>query len=832
MIPLGVAQGPLIGFARVVASEIGRLRTKLIDLNSEEWSPVDIASLLTELTERLDSEDEVMYRDAIRWVRRFVPAADQPLHPESSVAARCSLRRGESASIAQLRYESIPETPLADNAIEIEVFASGLNFSDVMKSLDLYPGLPDGTVLFGAECSGRVSRTGRSVTEWSVGDEVVAIAPGSFASHVVVEEALVARKPSNLSHAEAASSPIAFLTADHALNECARVRPGETVLIHAATGGVGIAAIQLARLAGVEVFATAGTPEKRAFLHDAGIEQVMDSRSLDFATESLAATGGEGVDAILNSLPGEAIRRGLSTLRTGGRFLEIGKRDIYADASLGMLPLKNNLALFAIDLDQLIRQRPQQIGEALRRLMKRLESGELSALPTTTFEAGDTSNAFRYVQQAKHIGKVAIQFSERPSRVIAGPRQPFSLQSDRTYWVAGGLGGFGLRVGGWLVERGVRHLVLGGRSGTVNEATQKLIDQWSSQGVSVKIIAVDLASIESVRNAVVRIDKECPPLAGVLHSAMVLEDRLLVDLDRDTLERVLAPKVLGGWNLHQATVEHDLDHFILFSSLSSVFGHAGQANYSAANAFLDSLAHYRRALGLPGIAMNWGHVGEVGYLAEREELSQRLERQGVLSFTAEEAVSCLEHALQTDAIQPTVLRMDWATWRGLGITGEVSPRFAHLLKVRSAESSGQIASVADIRAANPEDRKSLVAEIVAGKVSALLGIEREKMDWDRPLLSMGLDSLMAVEMRNWVESYLEIDLPISELMRSEGLDQVCESITARLPLSENASVSQHKQCEGNDESVRLLEQLPTMSDEQVDQLLSQMLNERGGTANG
>ncbi|MEO1528686.1 MAG: type I polyketide synthase [Planctomycetota bacterium] len=823
MLPLSAAQGPLIGFGRVVVSEIARLRTKLVDLSSDERAAIDIESLRTELIERLDTEDEVMYRDSIRWVRRFVSASDQPIHPESTVRSRYSLRRGESASIAQLRYESIPNVSLAPTEVEIEVVATGLNFSDVMKSLDLYPGLPDGPVLFGAECSGRITAVGQGVTDWKVDDEVVAIAPGAFASHVIVEEALVARKPGNLSHAEAASVPIAFLTAEHALNECARIRSGETVLIHAATGGVGIAATQLARLAGAEVFATAGTPEKRAFLHDAGVEQVMDSRSLDFAAESLEATGGEGVDAILNSLPGEAIRRGLSILRVGGRFLEIGKRDIYADASLGMLPLKNNLALFAIDLDQLIRQRPNQIGKSLRDLMARFENGELSALPVTTFEADETADAFRFVQQAKHIGKVAVDFTSTPAKVHAGEYEPLRFKPDRTYWVAGGLGGFGLRVARWLIERGAKHLVLGGRSGRVSDAARKTIEEWTAEGIAVNVVPVDLTSMQSVEQAVRRIEAGCPPLAGVLHSAMVLEDRLLEDLDRETLERVLGPKVIGGWNLHVATIDHDLDHFILFSSLSSVFGHAGQANYSAANAFLDSLAHYRRSIGMNAVAMNWGHVGEVGYLAERSELSQRLERQGVLSFTGEEAVRCLEHAIQTDAIQPSVLRMDWSTWRGLGITGEVSPRFAHLLKTRSSDTGRRLASAADIRQAHGEERKSMIADVLAGKVSSLLGIEPEKMDWDRPLLAMGLDSLMAVEMRNWIESYLEIDLPISELMRSEGLDQVCESIASIVGATDTVEEPQ---------TDRLLEQLPGMSDDQVDQLLTQMLNDRGGATNG
>lgn len=820
MIPISVAAGPLVGFGRVIASECGRLKTKLIDLTHGE--PTVAEDLLAELVGRIDDEDEVMIRDSIRWVRRFVPVGEQPMHRESERRIPSVLRRGESASIDQLRYESTT-TNLGDGQIEIEVVATGLNFSDVMKSLDLYPGLPDGPVVMGAECSGRVCRVGRGVTEFRVGDEVIAVAPGSFATHVVVNQHLVARKPGSLSHYEAATIPIAFLTAEYALAECARIRPGERVLIHAASGGVGIAATQLALLAGAEVFATAGTDTKRDFVRSLGVDVVMDSRSLEFARESLDFTDGEGVDVILNSLPGEAIEKGLSILKTGGRFLEIGKRDIYADASLRLETFKNNLALFAIDLDQLFREQPERMGRMLRELVVRFENGELSALPVTKFDADETRDAFRFMQQGKHIGKVVVDYRGDLSDVFAGQYRQLSLSADRTYWIAGGLGGFGMRLAQFLVERGAKHLVLGGRRPTVPAEMQAVIDQWTSAGVDVRVMAVDLTSAESVQSVVRRIERDCPPLAGVFHTAMILEDRLLVDLDRDTLQRVLGPKVAGGWNLHMATGDQDLDHFVLFSSLSSVFGHAGQANYSAANAFLDSLAHYRRALGMPAVAINWGHVGEVGYLAERNELSQRLERQGVLTFTAEEAMQCLEHAVQTDAIQESVLRMDWMRWRGLGITGDVSPRFAHLLRGVAEETTDaeRLATADEVRSAPAELQQSMVANIIGTKAAMLLGIAPESMQWDRPLLSMGLDSLMAVEMRNWIECRLEIDLPISELMRSESLREVCRNVTK---IVDSATPQTEERC-----ASELLEQLPEMSDANIDALLTQML---GSTESG
>ena len=394
--------------------------------------------------------------------------------------------------------------------------------------------------------------------------------------------------------------------------------------------------------------------------------------------------------------------------------------------------------------------------------------------------------------------------------------------------------------------------------------TQATIDRWEREGVRVKLVPVDLSSMQSVHAALQKIDRECPPLAGVYHTAMVLEDRLLGDLDQQTLSRVLAPKVLGGWNLHAATEEYDLDQFVLFSSLTSVFGHAGQANYAAANAFLDSLAHYRRSLGMPGLAINWGHVGEVGYLANRSELSERLERQGVLAFSASEAMQCLERLLQTGAIQESVLRMDWSRWRGLGITGEVSPRFAHLLQGSgdAISSDRRLATVEEIHSAAIDERRSLVANLIGTKASTLLGIELEQLPWDRPLLSMGLDSLMAVEMRNWIERRLSIDFPIADLLRSSGLNDVCEQAmeiisgsngqVGSVPSQDSSVPSQAAEGQtdqgqaapsqgvasqtGDGQSDvsgaltadELLDKLPEMSSTEIDALLAEMLDRDDG----
>ena len=842
--PVAVAQMPLIGFGRVIVSEFGAFRTRLVDLApfasqqpSKEGIQQAAKAIICELGNSTDAEDEVMYRSGVRYAHRFVPQFDQPMPPDARTKVHSRLEIGNAYGIDDLRYRSTAvQDALELDCVEIEVAATGLNFSDVMKALHLYPGLEDGVVNLGAECSGRITRVGESVTQWKVGDEVIAIAPGSFATHAVVSQALIARKPRNLSHEQAAATPIAFLTASHALEDCARIRAGESVLIHSASGGVGLAAMQIAKHIGATIYATAGNDEKREFVRQQGADHVMDSRSLHFADEIETLTDGAGVDAILNSLPGEAIARGLASLKVGGRFLEIGKRDIYDDGSLGMYPLRNNLAFFAIDLDQLFKQQPERMGEMLAEMVEKLESGEYQPLPTRCWDVDETDAAFRFMQKAKHIGKVAIEYPHRPSTVFCGSYDDIRFRDDATYWIVGGLGGFGLEIARWFGQRGAGTLVLSGRSDRVSEEAAEVLGELETLGVNVVILPTDATDPSAVATSLQTIDEQLPPLRGVIHSAMVLEDRLLVDLDRDTLDRVLRPKMLGGWNLHAATKDRDLDHFILFSSLSSVFGHAGQANYSAANALLDGLAHYRRSLGLPATVVNWGHLGEVGYLAKREELGDRLKRQGVLSFSVKQATDSLEYALQSQVVQMSVLRMDWSLWRGLGITGEVSPRFAHLIHRRSGDEA-QVASADELRSASPSQRQEMIEGLLRFKVGSLLGFAEGQLDASRSLLELGLDSLMAVELRNWIESQIKITLPISQLMRDGNLSDLVVSVseliaegTDEAATVDAASASTEETRIDSDEAQSLLESLPQLPPEEVSLLLAQMLREQDSAA--
>lgn len=825
---LAVAQSPAIGLGRVIANECSRLRGKTVDLDHADQS-AGIAALFDELMMQ-DEEDETALRGGVRYVHRLVPSTGEravPVAPDGPYRLAIS----PPGSLDDLRPRRRRRQPPGPGQIEIEVVAAGLNFSDVMKALGIYPGLGDGPLPLGAECSGRIRAIGpppqpsppRGEGEGGglrIGDEVLAVAPFAFGSHVLTRAELAVRKPPQWTFEEAATLPIAFLTAAYALEHLGHLSAGERVLIHSATGGVGLAAVQLARRAGAEIFATAGTPEKREYLRSLGIENVMDSRSLAFADEVMERTNGRGVDVVLNSLAGEALVRSLETLADYGRFLEIGKRDVYSNSRLGLRPFRKNLSLHAIDLDRVIRERPALLGRLLRQIVSDVEEGRLVPLPHRVYPIADAVSAFRFMQQSKHIGKIVLSLREQPA-ALAPAEGPIAFRADATYLIAGGLGGFGLAVARWMVERGARHLALLGRRGIHSDGARKAVADLEQRGAQVVVHPADVTQENDLAAVLARIARDGPPLRGVVQAAMVLEDALLLNLDRPRMQRVLAPKVQGTWNLHRQTLDCPLDFFVMFSSLTSVFGHAGQGNYAAANLFLDALAWHRRAHGLPALTINWGYLGEVGYLAERPQLGQWLERRGVRSFTVRQALTLLERALQRQAIQVSVMRVDWSRWRGLGVAGRVSPRFAHLLRQESA--ACESAQTPAKPQAAPLDA------LIRNKVARVLGTTPDRVDDEKPLLNLGIDSLMAVELRNWIEQELRVNVPIMELMRSPSLARLTDLL---LEQGANGSASGAAGHEAElaaepPPAEDLLAKVAEMSNEDVDALLMSLFDKSG-----
>ncbi len=621
-------QAALWGFARVLMNEYPALETTLIDLGCEDG--------LDRLENELlfpDGTSEILLTDTGRYtlvMQEAAEAAARPAAPEERFRLDFHLP-GQLRNLVWLPQE---QTALAEDAVEVRVQATGLNFRDVMYLMGL---LPDEAVekgfagaSLGLEFAGIVSRVGSRVQDFRPGDKVMGFGSACFASYVVTRADAVARLPEEWSFESAATVPTVFFTVYYALKHLADLQAGERVLIHGGAGGVGIAAIQLAKYLGAEVFATAGGDEKRDFVRLLGADHVFDSRSLAFADDILTVTNGEGVDVVLNSLAGEAIRRNLSVLKPFGRFLELGKRDFFENTPIGLRPFKDNISYFGIDADQLLTGRPQLAARMFREVMALFREGALTPLPSRVFPAERVIDAFRTMQQARHIGKVVVSLADaRPAveRPTTAP-VPLRLVKDSTWIVTGGLSGFGLESARWLAAHGVGHLVLVGRRGLDTPGAREAVDDLTTQGIQVKALACDISDPAAVARMVEHVRKTCPLIQGVLHAAAVFDDALVQNLDAARMEAVLAPKLLGAWNLHQATLGIPLEHFVLYSSITTAIGNPGQANYVAANAGLEGLAEMRRHLGLPAVCVGWGPIGDAGYLtrneAVRDSLGQRV----------------------------------------------------------------------------------------------------------------------------------------------------------------------------------------------------------------
>ena len=823
------AQAPLCGLGRVIMNEHQNLRCKMIDL-SEEITPEEIQSLFYELG--YDDEEEVALRGEARYVPRLTRVAlskfsDDDKHVVDVRSVPVRLETTAPGVLDNLTLRQIERRKPASGEVEIQVAAVAMNFRDVMKALGIYPTENELDSLLGDECAGTIVTVGEGVKDFKVDDEVIAISPGSFGSFVTTKAAFVIPKPAHISCIEAATIPIAFLTAYYALHYLGRMGKGERVLIQAATGGVGLAALQIAQQIGAEIFASAGSPEKRAFLRSLGIQHVLDSRSLSFADDIKAITEGKGVDLVLNSLAGEAINKGLASLAPYGRFLEIGKRDIYQNRKLGLRTFKNNLSFFAIDLSQLMADRPLLISNLLKELMQLFKKKRLHPLPYRVFPINDAESAFRHMAQAKHMGKIVTSIQGKAT-VEPVVDHVISFSPDSTYLITGGLGGFGLAVAEWMVQNGARHLVLMSRSGSTTEEAAHRILLMESKGALTVVVRADVTREEDVDRVLRDITDCLPRLRGIIHAAMVLDDALLLHLDKDRFMKVMEPKVLGTWNLHNCTAKMPLDFFVLFSSVTTMAGNPGQANYVAANAFLDAMAHYRRGLNLPALTVNWGHIADVGYVARNANVGEHLNNIGLRGFSSRQATEILGNLMLRRKTQVGVMNVDWSLWSKYA-SSKAAARLSRLIipDALGHQTGNEGRRVRDlVLASQPHQRHQIVESYLKDQVARVLGMSASGIDSDRPLNEMGLDSLMTVELKNRLEKELGSSIPTVELMRGPSIKKLSNVLIVQLTGSPAPVVSHEKEIItetteeiGSETAEELLHKVDHLSDREVDSLL-------------
>ncbi|WP_339947401.1 SDR family NAD(P)-dependent oxidoreductase [uncultured Albimonas sp.] len=803
----GVAAGPLRplnpteaaawGLGRVLANEFPDIDVRLCDFAPEILAadlPARLAAEILSPAEDRETVHDLAGRAGVR-AERVSDLADRAraatlANPAMGVRR---LALGQQGSIDSLEWRVEDRGAPAEGEIEIEVVAAGLNFRDIMWAQGLLPeeALEDGFAgpTLGMECSGVVVRTGPACARFREGDRVIAFAPSCFATHVCVHENAVAPLPEGVDLTAAATIPTTFLTAWYGLVELSNLSSGETVLIHGGAGGVGLAALQIAAARGAQVIATAGSPAKRELLRQLGAAHVFDSRSLTFADDVMRVTDGEGVDVVLNSLFGEAMERSIECLKPFGRFVELGKRDYYANSQIGLRPFRRNLTYFGVDADQLLVYRPELAVRVFEQLGEGFERGDLIPLPHIVFDSAEVVDAFRLMQKSGHIGKILVK---APPKVEAPRTRAPRITGKGAYLVVGGLGGFGAETAAWLVERGARHIWLTSRSGRVTEAAKTAIRRMEAMGAKVVTRACDAADETAQKELIDEIEAGPARLRGVLHTAMTLDDALFANLDGERIRTVLRPKIAGAETLDRLTRDLKLDLFVVYSSATTLVGNPGQTAYVAANCYLEALMAERRRAGHPGLAVAWGAISDAGYLTRDAKTGAILsDRLGASAITAREAFQGLEMALAAadpqDASAVSYAQIDWASAsRELAITR--TPLFARM-EMPDASAAGEAALDLAALVAGMTEAEALkkIAELLAGETSRILRLPAEEIDPRQPLTELGFDSLMAVDLRMAAEEKLGIDIPLMSLAGGATLIDIAARVLKRLDPAEAAA---------------------------------------------
>ncbi|GAA0442331.1 type I polyketide synthase [Streptomyces stramineus] len=780
-VPLAPTTAVAWGVARCVTNEHPDIAVRRISLEPCGRPAADAGRLAAELTGPT-AEDEVLLTRSGRFVPRLRAREDLSRSRPGSAAAAFALGLREPGSSYQLVWSpaGIPD-PGPDDVV-VHVRAAALNYRDVLQALRAVP--LDGTqevragdTDVGMECAGTVTAVGSAVTSFSPGDRVLAFGSGTLRSHIAVHRATVARIPDGMGFEAAATLPVVFLTAHHSLADLARLAPGETVLVHGAAGGVGLAALQCARRAGAHVIGTAGTDAKRDLLRLLGVRHVLNSRSPAFAERVKSLTGGRGVDVVLNSLAGEAIGRGLEVLRPGGRFIELGKRDLYANGRLLLRPFLGNVTFSTVDLAMLARDRPQAFAACFAEVVQHVHDGVYRPILHHVYPADRVDDAFEALQHSRHIGKVVVSL-ETPPRLRVEPA-PFRADARASYLVTGGLSGFGAATARWLAERGARRLALVGRRGAGAPEAPALLKELQDRGVTVTAHTADAADAAAMSAVLHAVDKPEHPLRGVVHAAMVLDDAPLVKLTDERVRRSLAPKALGADVLDRLTRDRELDLFVLYSSGAGLLGNHNQANYIGANLFLEALARSRRCSGRPALAVAWGALAEVGYVA-RNELTDFMGRVGLDPVTPREAFSALGALLGRGDEVAVVARIDWSRTRH-GVTAIAAPRFS-AVRPDEEDDNGRTGKqvLQTLAAATPEEALALVTEVLTSILARILQTTPDRIPPDKSLGGLGMDSLMGAELMTSVHQQLGCALPAMEILNSGNVTGLARACVRRL----------------------------------------------------
>ena len=752
-----------------MAAEIGeeaKLDFRLVDLGSLDDLKTLVGLWGCDMRER-----EVAVRRQRLWVPRLISIQEEsPLVPAKKDPSYrlCLDNPGQLNGLEMRTYEP---AGLGPGDVEVEVAAAGLNFRDLMVTLDLLPISSYERSLLGREvgmeASGTVRRIGANVRHCRVGDEVVLIKGGCIANRIIANEHAVFLKPAHLSMVQAAAVSSVYLTSYYALGFLAHLRKGQRVLVHSAMGGVGQAAIAIANYLGAEIYATAGNKNKRDRLLALGVSDTFDSRTYEWYDELMEVTEGEGVDVVLNSLAGRHIDLCLQALRPGGWHCEIGKIDIFADHSLGLRAFQKNLRFAGIDMDRLGRDDPKLMIHLFRTCLDLLDQGLLPPLPVTAYAYKDYNEALRFMMSGQHEGKLVLKTpsASGESDFPITDCRPF-LNADATYLVTGGLGGLGLKLLFYLASSGARHLALMDR----DPQGRRSVD-WIRKAsdlatffpeCEIHVVPGDVAIEKDVKRCIAKLRR---PLKGVFHLAGVLDDRTFTDMSAESLARVFAPKASGALYLHRASAECELDHFVLFSSISSTFGNPGQINYSAANSFLDGLAAHRRRQGLPGLSFNLAAIADAGMASRNLPVLRSMRAVGIPPVSSAFALINLDYALRTMTDKDHLITALFKR----PIWNCDSPDYLRSGRLISNRDAFRLDLAGQLTIEN-------VMASIAEKVGEVIG---HQVDVDEPLYSLGFNSISVVELGVFFQERFNYRVTVLDLLTKATARSLATTIVSR-----------------------------------------------------
>ncbi|KAG5979385.1 Type I Iterative PKS [Claviceps digitariae] len=802
-----------IGLARTIRSETGK-QVATLDLDAATGtSPSEQAMLILDtfhhiLAHQESESEEVMDMEFYEedgklvvprivedaelntFIQRETQESTTYLQPFQQPNRRLKLDILRPGALDTVYFKDDEDTPLGQDDIEISVEATGMNFKDVMISMGQLA-----SPYIGVECSGTVARVGSAVTSLAVGDRVCAMPLGAYRTFARCLATSATKIPDDMSMEIAASIPVAYCTAYYGLVEIARLEAGERVLIHAAAGGVGQCAIQLAKMIGAEIFATVGSKDKKQLIMEKyGIaeDHIFNSRNSSFGPAIRAMTKGQGVDVVINSLAGELLRETWDCIAHFGRFIEIGKRDITNNTRLEMRRFESNALFSSVDLTILAAERPRIMSKVMKAVMTAMELRKIGPIhPITAMSISDVEKALRLLQSGKTTGKLVLSHNPHDqvkATHLSSMGQKSIFSGNAAYVILGGTGGLGRSMAKWMLHKGAGNVILMSRSG-MNSKVEELINELGdSLGSKIHVRACDIADYGSLEKVLKECSTSLAPIRGVIHATMVLRDMLYEKMTFEDFDAVVQSKVAGAWNAHKALLGQEMDFFVLLSSIAGIIGNKGQAAYAAANTFLDSLARHRREQGLPGITIDLPAMDHVGYLSENAE------RRGIVmdnlkgnTANEEELHALLTAAMEgfhgwsSDSASPDCSQI----LTGLHIESSSRPpftihdgRFATLLKEASSSdglngdaASSQAVSLKQVvsAATDPKIAEEAVASSLIKKLSAILLVSEDDLDFQSSVSACGLDSLNAIELRNWISKELQAHLQVLELLTSDTL---------------------------------------------------------------